>query len=225
MEWTYIEEDDAEPTVFGYLPNALSSKQSSDMLQWLKENPHYQGTVVDDELPIPREQVWYQKNNQYFCPSWKGNFARWTSQKYDNFLDLFQQEIMDIAKKELENLNHQMNINIDIPDINSCLINRYRHGLDSIKPHRDNIESFGRDPTIIGISLGDTRTLHLHRVVKKTDKKTHNHLEFPLENNSIFIMAGSSQEKYYHSRPKIKQATVGERFSLTFREWKYHQNL
>ena len=41
-----------------------------------------------------------------------------------------------------------------MPDINSCLVNRYRSGADSIKPHRDSLDSFGPTPTIIGLSIG-----------------------------------------------------------------------
>ena len=52
---------------------------------------------------------------------------------------------------------------IIIPYFNSCLINKYRNAYDFIHQHRDTSASFGKEPFIAGISLGDTRILSFER--------------------------------------------------------------
>ena len=49
---------------------------------------------------------------------------------------------------------------IQIPKINSCLVNKYRNGDDSIRPHRDTPDSFGFYPSIIGLSLGSSKVFN-----------------------------------------------------------------
>ena len=46
---------------------------------------------------------------------------------------------------------------------------------------------------------------------------TEHNFDIPLENSSLFIMAGSSQKYFSHEIPK-EEHDCGERFSLTFRE-------
>ena len=65
------------------------------------------------------------------------------------------------------------------------------------------------NPTIIGISYGDTRIF----TIKNTKEK----YSFNLESGSMFIMAGSSQRYYTHETEKSN--TNKSRFSLTFREF------
>ena len=107
--------------------------------------------------------------------------------------------------------NYQVeNVGIKIPHINSCLINRYKDGNDYIRAHRDTHLTFGRFPTIINISIGETRRLLFK---KNLDDSV---IEYNLESGSIFIMSGSSQELYTHEI--TKSDTNNERFSLTFRQ-------
>jgi hypothetical protein len=52
----------------------------------------------------------------------------------------------------------------------------------------------------------------------KRNKEEYNlNKKFVLDNNSLFIMSGSSQRYYCHSIEKDN--TINERYSLTFREY------
>ena len=226
MEWFYVPSGEAEGkcSVFGLYRNFLPSSMYSDMKRWLVDNPNYQEGDKSEPMTIPRTQIWYQKEGQYFCPRWKGVFQRWCSVKYDSTLERLQSIVQNYTDKTVEKWNscHPSVSRIQKPDINSCLVNRYRSGADSIKPHRDSPDSFGRTPTIIGLSMGSTRTL----VLQPTDTDSnHPSLEFKLSDNTLFLMAGQSQIDYLHSIPKVKNKddssplNPGERFSLTFREW------
>ena len=126
-------------------------------------------------------------------------------------------EVLD----ELENfVQDKINIllknkDTNIPHLNSILINKYRDGKDSIRPHRDSAISFGEEPTIIVISLGSTRD----QVFKKngSDKSE---FKFTMADNSFFIMGGGSQKYFTHEIPKTD--ACGTRYSLTMREYINH---
>ena len=106
------------------------------------------GTCISGK-EIPRQQLWYHKEGKYFCDTWKIKYDRWKSHKYDDFLLKFQEKINTIVNKLLDT-------NIIF---NSCLINYYKNGENTIKAHRDTQESFGMYPIIANFSYGATRNM------------------------------------------------------------------
>ena len=76
------------------------------------------------------------KKKKYFCINWKERHDRWMSEEYDSYLqniqDKIQKKVTNIINN-LEDINEESNI--QYPKINSCLINKYLNGKDSIKPH------------------------------------------------------------------------------------------
>jgi alkylated DNA repair dioxygenase AlkB len=113
-------------------------------------------------------------------------------------------------KKIITDINMSEDLPIVLNDkINSCLVNLYENGNDKISRHKDSSDSFGNIPTIVNLSIGQTRILRLIN-----NEET---IDFPLEHNSLFIMAGSSQKNYTHEIIEDKTITK-KRYSLTFRE-------
>ena len=113
---------------------------------------------------------------------------------------------------------------MEIPAINSCLINKYRDGNDSIRAHRDTYLSFGETPIIIGLSIGESRILRVRKLHNpdvfkslKVERESDETIDFVLENNSVFVMAGYSQTYFSHEVPKMENKE--HRYSLTFREY------
>ncbi len=206
-----IEEESGNPSVFHYIPNFLSKDEEKLLFEYLEntnnfiENPK----MADTGSKFSRLQKWYNIDKKYFCPMWKERYAHWESFEIDdvicNLIDKVQTYIVE---------NNDINKNITIPFINSCLINKYPRGENFIAPHRDSSISFGLEPTIIGLSIGQTRNIKFERLEK--DKK-HMNFSFELESNSIFIMGGASQLHYNHSIDKEMCENV--RYSLTFREF------
>jgi len=103
------------------------------------------------------------------------------------------------------------------------LPNKYRNGNDYISPHRDSNLSFGEDPVVCILSIGQKRFLRFNKTEPNTRSmsltKKHKDdikIDFALEDNSIFIMSGDSQNNYSHEI--LKDESVIERYSLTFRE-------
>ena len=197
------------PSIY-YEPNYIDP---TNIKLWLNSMTDFKSGVIYGH-PIDRVQKWYQKDNLYFCKKWNDSHDRWKSHTYCDKLTKLQSTL----QLYLDQLNHDLNIKI--PQINSCLINLYRDGNDVISPHSDNIDSFGHFPTIIILSIGETRTLHFE--VKQKYLKTNPELklynkQIKLEDGSLFIMAGSSQQYFYHSIQK--EETLNPRYSLTFREY------
>jgi alkylated DNA repair dioxygenase AlkB len=209
-----------EKAQFSYKRNILSPHELRLLKFWLDNHDFKDGKCISGK-EIPRQQIWFQEKEKYFCETWKYRYDRWTSEKYDQFLKFIQNKITDRAK-DLYNI-----MNIDQPNINSCLINKYRDGTDSIRPHRDSPESFGETPTILVFSVGETRSLDFKQIIynpsnmaslKQDQTSTHN-FSYELEDNSLFIMSGASQKYFTHGIPKSD--TNKQRYSLTLREYLY----
>jgi alkylated DNA repair dioxygenase AlkB len=199
-----VEEFNDAPSVFCYVPNFLKSNDEKDLYKYLENTndfiPSYKYTHG-----ISRLQKWYQVDKKYFCPMWKVKYPQWNSFEID--------EIVENLIEKMQSFIDRINIpEISIPRINSCLINKYPRGENFIAPHRDSAQSFGEEPTIIGLSVGETRNIDFIR----NDDPTKS-FSFTLESGSVFIMGGSSQKYYVHT---IKKSFCeNPRYSLTFREF------
>jgi len=94
---------------------------------------------------------------------------------------------------------------------NYVLVNRYDSGENYIGWHSDRRTNMAPGSSVIGVSLGQTRTFQFKN--NATKKIT---VSQDLEDGSLIIMRGKCQDLYKHSLPKrLKQN--GLRLSLTFR--------
>ena len=76
--------------------------------------------------------------------------------------------------------------------------------------YSDNEKSLGIKPIIASLSMG------VDRVVIFKHKQTKRIKNIILENRSLLIMKGNTQENYFHSIPKRKNI-LAPRVNLTFR--------
>tara|TARA_B100000674_G_C37536601_1_gene776383 strand:+ start:18 stop:653 length:636 start_codon:yes stop_codon:yes gene_type:complete len=191
--------------VFLYFDNILDKELFTNLQIWLGSLDYKNGYSIAGKQ-IPRQQIWYQENNKYFCENWKYRYDRWRSEKYNDFLKNIQNKIQEKVCSAIKEYP-----GIPTPNINSCLINKYRTGKDSIPPHRDCLDSFGEFPTIANFSIGDEREIMFR------NNKTKETTSYLLKENSLFIMAGTSQTDYTHEILKTDSEKV--RYSMTFREY------
>ena len=206
--------DEGEYSFFYYQENILEKEDITNLEKWLKSRTYKSGTCISGKI-IPRKQLWFQEDNKYFCESWKYRYDRWKSNDYDDFLKEVQDKINEKVKNILGDTSNYR--------FNSCLINKYETGNDSIKPHKDTTESFGEYPIIAGLSVGEPRIFKIKKVIydknnkisQKIDKDRE--IEIELKNNSLIIMGGASQKYYTHEIPKMDTDKV--RYSLTFRKY------
>ncbi|MFT4603570.1 MAG: alkylated DNA repair dioxygenase AlkB [Rhodothermales bacterium] len=94
---------------------------------------------------------------------------------------------------------------------NSALLNRYRHGQDSMGWHADDEPELGAEPVIASVSLGARRKMRFR--LKSDHAYTH---EVWLDHGSLLVMYGATQRDWHHSLPKTKKVQE-ERINLTFR--------
>ena len=176
-----------------------------------------------NEDRIIRYQKWYQKHQIYFCNQWTIQYPRWNASVYDETLNKLEEYIKN--KLIQDNVN---DIGIPIPNLNSVLIQKYIDGTQYISAHRDTDMSFGKTPTILNLSLGDSRDIIFKRVIyngsnkkmSKLDKPNkHLNMKFTLEKGSLLIMAGDSQKHWTHQINR--ESNKAARYSLTFRELVY----
>lgn len=168
------------------------SKQTSDFLfsqlskevQWEQKHINYYGR----KTPIPRLTAWYG-DKKY---SYSG---------IENIPHPFAGAVLAI-KKDIDDLHI---------DTNSCLLNYYRNGNDSIDWHSDNEPELGQNPTIVSLSLGQTRVFQMRKILDKTLK--HNII---LESGDLLVMEKQTQHFWEHSVQKQKSMKLS-RINLTFR--------
>ena len=202
-----------EESRFIYIKNILSANDLEILETWLQNKSFISGKCISGK-EIPRKQLWYHNEGKYFCDTWKVKYDRWKSQKYDNFL-------LEIQKKINTIVNEKLNNNVFF---NSCLINYYRNGENTIKPHRDTPDSFGVYPIIANYSYGTTRKMLIKKIdynpdnlnSLKHDKNDHMNIDINLEHNSLLIMSGASQKYFTHEIP-ISNTNLS-RVSFTFRK-------
>lgn len=94
---------------------------------------------------------------------------------------------------------------------NSCLLNLYHDGSESMGWHSDDEREIVRNSAIASISLGAERKFSFKH---KNDKTTES---IVLGNGSLLVMKGEVQEKWLHAVPKAMKVN-GARINLTFRQ-------
>lgn len=94
---------------------------------------------------------------------------------------------------------------------NTCLLNHYRSGADSVGWHRDNEKNLGQYPFIASVSFGAARIFQFRHYANKIPI-----ISVELTHGSLLIMKADTQHLWEHRLPKILRP-VGPRINLTFR--------
>ena len=217
MEQYIIKEEECSDTVLIFIPNFLNKIMKNKLEEELKEINDWKVTKKFNKDVIQRKQKWYQVDNKPFGKNWKCQYEQWKSHNYTENLLFLQEYVQSFVNTKLVDLHYNNNVNF-----NSILINYYESGSNCIVPHKDDKNSFGVEPIIGLLSIGGTRKFLLERTLidrmKRDKEKSFLNKEFELTDNSLLIMAGSSQRLYCHSIKEEVENTKG-RFSLSFREF------
>ena len=96
---------------------------------------------------------------------------------------------------------------------NSCLLNFYHDGSESMSWHSDNESTLQKNATIASLSLGANRRFCFKH--KKTKEKH----EVTLNNGSLILMKDKTQSNWLHQLPKMLKIK-NPRINLTFRVFK-----
>lgn len=96
---------------------------------------------------------------------------------------------------------------------NSCLLNLYRDGQDSLSWHSDHEKPYGHMPKIGSVSFGLARDF----MIRKNDDHSRTYKATLGGCGDVLIMAGNCQRDWQHSVPK-RANCQGVRINLTFRK-------
>jgi len=174
---------------FEYIPKFLIKEDSKKYFIDLYKNipwVSHSYTFYGKDVPMPRLVKWYSPHPYVYS-------------------GLYNQpcEMNELVKEIMNRLNNT--------NLNSCLLNLYRNGNDSIARHKDDETSMDREESIYVISLGSPR-----KFIIKSDDKIYNKTLI-VEHGSLFIMKKGFQDLFTHEISKEKNI-VNPRISLTFRK-------
>ncbi|MEB8432507.1 alpha-ketoglutarate-dependent dioxygenase AlkB [Cocleimonas sp. KMM 6892] len=94
---------------------------------------------------------------------------------------------------------------------NSCLLNLYHTGAEGLSWHSDNEKELGKNSVIASLSLGAKRKFSFkHKQSRET-------VSLELEEGSLLLMKGGTQQHWLHSLPKTTKVHE-PRINLTFRQ-------
>jgi alkylated DNA repair dioxygenase AlkB len=177
-----------------YCPNWLTDEESNNLFQTLAHSiewKHEEVVFFGKKHVLPRLVAWY--GAQPFQYTYSGN--TWNAQAWTDELQWL--------KDKLENETGEM--------FNSCLLNFYHNGSESMGWHSDNEKSLVQHAPIASISLGAARTFQFkHRTNKGK-------VAIELENGSLLLMEKETQDCWLHALPKRLKVTE-PRINLTFRK-------
>jgi alkylated DNA repair dioxygenase AlkB len=167
-----------------YVKDFLSLCEAQALLDSLVTLPWSRGKFMGNA--VPRDEVW--------IGPFPYEFSGRTLQPHP---------ITPEIKKLQERIEEEFSGNY-----NSCLLNRYVGGKDSVAWHADDEDEMDDAHQIASVSLGAARNFVIREVESK-DKKT----TFVLANGSLIIMPPGFQETHEHCVPKTK-AVIGTRINL-----------
>jgi alkylated DNA repair dioxygenase AlkB len=177
-----------------YFPNVFSEAESNALFTTILNETNWQQdaiTVFGKTYAQPRLTALFANNNAPY------SYSNITMQP-----EVFTASLLKI-KSKIENKTKAK--------FTTCLANLYRDGSDSNGWHADNEKELGENPIIASVTFGAARYFNLkHRKDKNLKQK------LLLENGSLLLMQGSTQQHWLHQIAKTKKI-VKPRINLTFR--------
>ena len=218
-----IKEVDNTESVFIIINNFFCKKEKELLKTRLDSVKTWYGGMAYGKK-VCRQQRWYNILKNTFSPFWRNMYQRWESNDYEEWLlnlqTSLQAQLNILLKGVYETYPDIKKITFD-----SVLINKYQDGTNFIGPHKDDERIFGNNPTIVSLSIGETRKFIIKRVHYNKDNPKKMKLNkreqdmnkiFTLDNGTILIMAGSSQKYFSHEVEKDENCEK-VRYNFTFR--------
>ena len=178
--------------------NFLNKSTAERTFFTIKEKTLWESTtlfIAGRHIPVPRLNAWYADEGMTYTYSGvKLQPSPW------------YEELAEIRNKLFEQTQVKYN---------SCLLNLYRDGNDSVAWHCDDEPELGRNPLIASLSFGTERKFVMRSLTDKNEKLT-----IKLPHNSLLTMEGEIQHRYEHMVPKEKGISEA-RVNLTFRQIKH----
>lgn len=209
-----INEDGAEVFVHrGLFPNHMQIMK--DLISTIKWETR-EGKLAGNVYTVPRLVEAYGSSEL---------IERMTNYPYSNPVIDLKNWDNDSGVKHIKIICDIVNRMFDVK-LNSCLINYYRNGRDTIAAHSDKEVKGLYTNMVVGVSLGCNRKFRfldnrrergtITKTTKGTDRFNYRKFDLVIEGGDVMVMDGTCQKLFKHmipSEPHIEE----ERVSLTFR--------
>ena len=180
-----------------YFGTIMSAAEASNWLKILSEKTewkHDELIMFGKKIITSREVAMYADDNyQYTYSKQTKEAKKW----FPELVDLKQ-----IVEQHTQK------------SFNSCLLNLYHNGKESMGWHSDNESDLEHNDHIASLSFGAERKFNFRH---KTTKKK---IELHLAHGSLLLMKGTIQTYWQHQLPVMAKVTE-PRINLTFRNLKY----
>ncbi|WP_452223137.1 alpha-ketoglutarate-dependent dioxygenase AlkB family protein [Lacinutrix chionoecetis] len=177
-----------------YFPNFFSTTEAETFFNSILHETNWQQddiTIYGKTYAQPRLTALFANNNKPYS--------------YSN-ITMYPEAFTASLLKIKEKVETKTNV-----IFTTCLANLYRDGNDSNGWHADNEKELGKHPVIASVTFGAARYFYLKHKKDKALKQ-----KILLENGSLLIMQGKTQEYWLHQIAKTKKE-VKPRINLTFR--------
>lgn len=171
-----------------FLPSAIEEYKQLLMEQIFWENDHIR--MFGKDIITKRKVAWY--GEQPFLYKYSNSTKK--ALPFNSTLHRIRTIIEDISGETY----------------NSCLLNLYHNGEESMGWHCDNEKELKKNGAIASVSFGAVRKFSFKHKITKEKK------EIELDNGSLLVMKGAIQEHWLHQLPPSKKIK-GNRINLTFR--------
>ncbi len=173
----------------GVINNTRANQFFDDLLKMI-DWKHDELVIYGKQITTKRKTAWYGDNKLTYS--------------YSNTTHITTPWISVLSElKEIIETKSQSTFN-------SCLLNLYHDGDEGMAWHSDNEKELGDQPIIASVSLGAERKF----VFKHNESKER--VSHVLEQGSLLLMKGDTQQYWQHSLPKTKKVKE-PRINLTFR--------
>lgn len=177
-----------------YLGKIIDGNTAARYFSSLLHTIHWQQDVVvmfGKTITTKREVAWYGCERLTYRYSGKTKTALlWTTELL---------ELKSIVEK------------ISGEDYNSCLLNLYHTGGEGMGWHSDDEKDLKKNGSIASLSLGAERKFSFKH------KQLNEKVTLLLQNGSLLIMKGATQQHWLHQLPPSKKI-MEPRINLTFRQ-------
>ncbi len=176
-----------------YFGKIFSEQESTIFLEYLLnfiEWKHDQLFMYGKNITTKRKMAFYGNNNiQYTYSKTAKQAMPWTK------------ELLTIKQIVEQKTNDKYN---------SCLLNLYHNGNEGMGWHTDNEKEMKKHGSIASLSFGNERKFNFKH------KETKEKITVVLENGSLLLMKGITQDYWLHQLP-VSKKVLTPRINLTFR--------
>jgi len=209
LSWHLVLRDESRRSYAAYMPSPVPQSRLAAFFNTIRDGTDWQQPQGPQGLLMPRKTAWMVKPGCRCQYRYGGVMVE--PQAFPAWMTDLIRTYMPYCGKTREE---------DWPD--SCNVNLYEDGSDSVGWHSDNealFQGLNEDVAIVSLSLGQPRKFDMRKNWPEEGEKVQESLH--LGNGALATMEGMLQKHYMH-RVAREAESLGPRINLTWRWIRAH---